>query len=193
MIAEIKREGFDVNGYKFIDYTTLTLEEKKMVLDWRNSRNVRRWMYNQDIIPLEDHLNFIKQLADKEDKYYWLVISPQGEPLGSVYIVDVDRIEDISELGLYMRPDSKVFGFDFVRTCFYFYFEILDFNHVYCSVDVQNNDAMSIDMFLGCIFSEKKIEGGNEYLVSTNLTKDIFAERYKLKFRDYLTFCKSLK
>ena len=193
MITNINRAGYEVKGFYFKDYTNLSLDEKRMVLDWRNSESVRKWMYNQEIISLEDHLRFIETLSEREDRYYWLVYSANGEPIGSCYMVDIDRKKDQAEFGLYMRPDSRVFGFDFVRTCFYFYFVALDFNNIYCAVDARNRDAMSIDMFLGCDFKDEKQENGIKYLISTNLHKELFVQKYNLKFKDYLLYCKSLK
>lgn len=195
MITNVNRGGYFVNDYKYKDFTSLTLEEKKMVLEWRNTENIRKWMYNKDEIDLESHLKFIDGLNNREDKYYWLVKNSQDESIGVVNVTDIDRVADRAELGLYMKPDSTLMGYFFVRECYYFYFNVLEFKNLYCSVDCNNRSAMLLDQFFGCSFSERKIIEGdrstNEYLVSTNLTKLEFDKRYNLTFKDYISFVRS--
>ena len=58
---------------KLINFIDLSLEEKIMVLGWRNHPEIRKWMYNQDEIKLEEHLNFIDSLKLRKDKLYFLV------------------------------------------------------------------------------------------------------------------------
>ncbi len=168
-----------------------------MVLEWRNDESIRKWMYNKDIIELNNHLKFIDNLKHREDRYYWLVTDTQNEGIGAFYITDIDREADCGELGLYMRPDADILGYYFVRACYYFYFCVLDFNHLYCCVDINNKSALFLDEFFGCVFSDKKTvpseNGSNEYLVSTNLTRDIFEKNYKLTLKDYIQFVKNNK
>ena len=54
-----------MNNIELINFTELNLSEVKMVLKWRNNPDVRKWMYNQDEILLENHLAFIKSLKSK--------------------------------------------------------------------------------------------------------------------------------
>lgn len=191
MIEKVNRGGYNSHGFEFKDFITLTSEEKKMVLEWRNTESVRKWMYNKDVISLENHLGFIESLKNREDRYYWLVTSPKGNYIGVLNVTEVNREKDQAEMGLYLNPQSNEFGFDFVRECFYFFFNTLQCKHLYCAVDSKNMDAYSIDSFLGCEFDEKKYDGETCYLVSNNLTRDRMNERYKLKFSDYLKFCKN--
>ena len=193
MITNVNRKGYFIDGFSFKDFTTLTLDEKKMVLEWRNAESVRKWMYNKQVIDLENHLRFIDGLKERDDCYYWLVSDTNGEGIGAFYVSNIDRENDRAELGLYLKPDSEMIGFFFVRQCYYFYFYILDFNNLYCSVDQNNKSALLIDTFFGCDFLEKKTIEGNQYLVSTNLTKDSFEKRYNLSFKDYILFVRNNK
>ena len=58
---------------KLINFIDLIYDEKKMVLEWRNNQNIKKWMYTQDDINLESHLNFIDSLKNSKDKLYFLV------------------------------------------------------------------------------------------------------------------------
>ena len=85
------------------NFTKLTLEEKKLVLQWRNSDRVRLCMVNQHIIQLDEHLQWIESLKDRIDCRYYIVyldktpigvlnhtnLSPSGENVsGGAYIGD---------------------------------------------------------------------------------------------------------
>ena len=49
---------------KLINFINLNLEQKKMILEWRNNPDIKIWMYNQDEIKLENHLSFIENLKN---------------------------------------------------------------------------------------------------------------------------------
>ena len=67
----------------FRNFTKTTLEERKLILSWRNSDRIRLKMVNQEIIPLENHLKFIEGLKDRTDCIYWLVYL-DGTPIGVI-------------------------------------------------------------------------------------------------------------
>ena len=71
-------------------------------------------------------------------------------------------------------------------------------NGVYQSAaDVDNDNIHSLNSFFGIKYNGKKTtnqEGDiKEYLTCDSFTKDIFNERYKLTFRDYLQYLKSYR
>lgn len=73
MIQIDKQAVYKYNGYVFQHFSILSEELLKQILDWRNTFEIRQFMYNTDVISLENHLNFTKNLAQREDCYYWLV------------------------------------------------------------------------------------------------------------------------
>ena len=62
-----------MENIKLLNFIDLKLEEKEMILKWRNHPDIRKWMYNQDEIKFEEHLNFIDSLKLRKDKLYFLV------------------------------------------------------------------------------------------------------------------------
>ena len=62
-----------MQNIKLLNFIDLKLEEKEMILKWRNHPDIRKWMYNQDEIKFEEHLNFIDSLKLRKDKLYFLV------------------------------------------------------------------------------------------------------------------------
>lgn len=192
MVKEINREGYRFHSLVFRGYTTLSIEEKKLLLVWRNDKSIRKWMYNKDVISLENHLSFIEGLKSRYDAYYWVVYDNDGKPLGTCCVTSIDKKNSVAELGVDTVPKSEVNGFEVFRECFYFFFNILGFDYLYCAVDKDNKSAILLDSFFGCVFDQTKIVDKNgqpqEYLVSTNLSKGVFGNRYQLGFDDYVDF-----
>jgi len=90
-----------------INFINLTSNEKEMVLAWRNHPNIKRWMYTQEDISLENHLNFIKSLENNNEKLYFLV-KKEDEYIGVIDFTDLHNSHIY--FGLYANPMTKVLG-----------------------------------------------------------------------------------
>ena len=62
MISKINRNGYVVNDYYFKDFSNLNEEEIVMVWEWRNSTQVRKWMYNQNQIDYNEFRRYNDEL-----------------------------------------------------------------------------------------------------------------------------------
>ncbi|RUM45338.1 MAG: UDP-4-amino-4,6-dideoxy-N-acetyl-beta-L-altrosamine N-acetyltransferase [Hydrogenimonas sp.] len=96
----------DINLINFID---TSLEEKKMILEWRNHPNIRKWMYNQKIIDLSSHLAFIDSLRYSQDKLYFLVKKAE-QYIGVIDFTKIDHNNKSAYFGLYANPYCKLAG-----------------------------------------------------------------------------------
>lgn len=188
---------YESHGYKFKNFVRLTEEEKRMVLDWRNSPEIRKWMLNSGEISLENHLKFIEGLKNRIDCYYWLVYKPDGDPIGVFDITNVDREKNLTECGDYAKPRRFDDGFYFLRECLYFYFNILEIEKNYTEAAVENKNIHALNTFFGIDYNGEKeiVEEGqvSKYLTCDSFNRDIFNTKYKLGFRDYLDFIKGYK
>ena len=120
------------------NFTDLTLDEKKMILSWRNNPTVKKWMYTQDDISLENHLKFIEQLLGKKDKVYFLV-KQHSQNIG---IIDFNNITlDRVDMGIYTNPDKKGVGKILLETIIDYSFEVLKVKTIYAEVFAENNKA----------------------------------------------------
>lgn len=45
---------YQINDYTYKNFVGLTLEEVKLVWEWRNHEDIRKWMITKDIIPFEN-------------------------------------------------------------------------------------------------------------------------------------------
>ena len=97
------------NKIELINFINASLEEKKMILEWRNHPKIKKWMYNQEEISLESHLNFIKSLKIYKDKIYFLV-KMDKEYIGTIYFTTINYKNKSAYFGLYSNPYSKVPG-----------------------------------------------------------------------------------
>lgn len=82
----LKRDCMTIVRFK--NFINLTDDEKRLVLEWRNSDRVRLNMLNKDIIPLENHLRFIDSLKNRNDCKYWLFMIDEI-PIGVFDLVDI--------------------------------------------------------------------------------------------------------
>lgn len=78
--------------------------EKLKVLSWRNHELIRTKMYNDEIISLEEHKNFLLNLPHRSDSSYWMAYY-NDKAYGSAYFVDIDRELHSAELGYYISPE----------------------------------------------------------------------------------------
>ena len=96
-----------MKNIQLLNFIDLKLEEKEMILKWRNHPEIRKWMYNQDEIKLEEHLTFIESLKSRKDKLYFLV-KKEDEFIGVIDFLDLDKKEIF--YGIYSNPNSKIMG-----------------------------------------------------------------------------------
>lgn len=92
---------------QLLNFTTLSLTQKELVLSWRNHPNIRKWMINNNEISLEDHLHFIDLLSSITHKCYFLV-QQESAYLGVIDLTDITN--NSAELGIYANPDMRGVG-----------------------------------------------------------------------------------
>ena len=92
---------------ELINFTQLSHDEKVMVLEWRNSLDIQKWMYTTEDILWEDHLKFIESLTNSKEKLYF-VVKQESEYLGVIDFAELNH-QDIY-FGLYANPNIKIAG-----------------------------------------------------------------------------------
>lgn len=74
----------------------------EQVLEWRNHPDVRKYMYTQHEITLEEHTRWF-QAALKNNQRHLLIFEKNKEPLGFVNITEVKK-GGIADWGFYLSP-----------------------------------------------------------------------------------------
>ena len=91
---------------ELINFTSLSGEQKLMVLKWRNDERIAKFMKNKSV-GKEEHFTFLERLKSIQDKIYFLV-KDEGEFIGVVSFVDITK--ESCEFGVYKNPELKGVG-----------------------------------------------------------------------------------
>ena len=93
--------------YELINYTSLTLDEQRMILEWRNHTDVRTSMINQELISFDEHLKYLRELKDRDDKLCFLVKYINSY----IGVVELSNIQNNSaSIALNKNPHVKSVG-----------------------------------------------------------------------------------
>lgn len=82
----------------------MTVQDLGLVLSWRNHPEVRRYMYMQHEISLEEHANWFTR-ASQDPQKHLLVFEVDDRPLGFVKI-QLIASGGIADWGFYLAPDA---------------------------------------------------------------------------------------
>ena len=132
---------------KLINFIDLSQEEKMMILEWRNRLDIQKWMYTQNDISLEEHLDFIDSLKIIKDKLYFLV-KKDNIYIGVIDFTQIKPNESL-HMGIYTNPYLKGYGKILLETIIYFSFEILKVEKIFSEVYFENERAFSLYKIYG--------------------------------------------
>lgn len=186
-----KNKIYTIGDYTFTNYISLPDDLIRQVLEWRNHKEVRRWMYNTDIIPYETHISYVQSLHTREDVYYWLV-SYKGEQVGAVYLTNVCHESNTAELGMYYRPDQvnhSPFGIEYVHILYDFVINQLHIGKIHGDIREDNKNSLALTLFMGASIIGKTEVNQIEY-INTLTTADSFNWKttQQLSVKEYLKF-----
>ena len=136
---------YQINDYTYKNFVGLTLEEVKLVWEWRNHEDIRKWMITKDIIPFENHCAFVRNLSKRNDAYYE---HKEGEP------------------GYYLSPYMANSGIGIEMQYYYkkLFFDELGFENLFGHLLWGNTNAYQLSRFFGAI-EDKIIEiDGRKYV-----------------------------
>ena len=128
-----------MENIQLLNFIDLTIEEKKMILKWRNAPDIRKWMYNQDEIKLEEHLSFIESLKSKKDKLYFLV-KKEEEFIG---VIDFTQLVEKTSvhMGIYSNPKIKGNGKILLNQIIDYSFNNLEVKRIFSEAFAENDKA----------------------------------------------------
>lgn len=159
----------NLNGFEFVLYQDLTETESNLVLDCRNHTNVRKWMFNSDIISKEDHDLFVHSLKSSIQRVYCAVFKNQ-KLVGCIYYHVIQ--DGIFYAGHFLNPRiiSSGFGIYFEYVYLQYFFEYLKAKEI--KAQVKEDNKSMIDIHRLCGFSETRILG--EDVINYSLRREEF-------------------
>ncbi|MCK4442616.1 MAG: UDP-2,4-diacetamido-2,4,6-trideoxy-beta-L-altropyranose hydrolase, partial [Sulfurovaceae bacterium] len=131
------------SNIEFINFTELSSKDKKMILEWRNHPNIRKWMYNRELISLDEHLNYIDSLSTKKDRLYFMV-KYKSEVIGVIDFTNIDYINKKTDFGIYAKPNSRGFGKILMSSIINYAFYTLKVDRLIAEVFTKNAKAISL-------------------------------------------------
>lgn len=72
--------------------------------------SVRKEMYQDHIISIEEHSKFIEKLKCDDKNYYWILKNKNGEYMGTISLNRVDFRNKNAYFGIYSNPSMKGVG-----------------------------------------------------------------------------------
>ena len=131
-----------MENIKLLNFIDLELEEKEMILKWRNHPEIRKWMYNQDEIKLEEHLRFIDSLKSRKDKLYFLV-KKEDEFIGVIDFTQLVEKKSV-HMGIYSNPKIKGNGKILLNKIIDYSFNNLKVKRIFSEVFAENKKAHNL-------------------------------------------------
>lgn len=135
----------EVKNVELINFTDLSAKEKKSVLEWRNHAEIKKWMYNQNDISWQEHLNFIDFLRSCDSKRY-LVVKSNDIYFGVIDFIDIDFIKKEAFFGIYANPFEKLHGMGktLLQSGIKYAFDILKLEKLKLEVFADNEKALHL-------------------------------------------------
>ncbi|UPT70017.1 MAG: UDP-4-amino-4,6-dideoxy-N-acetyl-beta-L-altrosamine N-acetyltransferase [Flavobacterium sp. JAD_PAG50586_2] len=168
----------DNSMYTFTNFIDLPIEDKKIVLEWRNDENIRKWMYNTDVVLLENHLQFIERLKDDKSKLYFLV-RRKNVPVGVVSLIDIK--DTVGDWGYYIAPSlhDKNLGVEFYYYALLYFYRSLKFSKIIGYVLKDNKSANSFSDLFGFtkVLQMKEVGNVSQEYYFREMTAEIWEEK----------------
>lgn len=105
-MEKLQKEKYsDLKAGIYLRY--MTVEDTERIVAWRNSDAVRsRFIYRETFTP-EGHLAWIRNMVETGKVIQTILCDLEtDEPLGSVYIRDIDRLHKKAEYGIFIGEES---------------------------------------------------------------------------------------
>ena len=191
MIKIDKDRIYTKGKYSFRNFISLSEEEKKMVLEWRNHINIRKWMYSDEPIEIKHHMAFIESLNQRDDCSYWIV-SKEQKNIGVFSITNIDYENSTVESGYYKDPyNMDRDGFLFIHAQYQFMFEDLNVISTLGSMLATNKHAILNALFLGLVINSEKVLDGKIFVCGEIKKTDYFNNlEKKTDVKEFFRFIK---
>lgn len=128
-----------------IQLKKLSLEDLEQVRNWRNSKEVASYMYNENHISAEDQLNWFNRINEETSRYW--IITYNGKKLGLASLTGIDQTLQSCYWAFYLG-DSSVRGAGIGAKVEYnvleYVFGELKLNKLRCEVFVDNDKVIKM-------------------------------------------------
>ena len=151
------------------------------IVAWRNDPEIRKWMFNQDVLTLESHLRWFRR--SKSDRVDYVICERENhQPIGTVNYTNIGKNE--GEAGK-MLGDKTYWGRGFAKEAFLLWlrigFTVFGFKRIYIRTIADNAANIILNQKIGFeISGETKMEIDGNLTVNVltmELSRENFHER----------------
>jgi UDP-4-amino-4,6-dideoxy-N-acetyl-beta-L-altrosamine N-acetyltransferase len=141
--------------YRLLRLVDLNKETQLDVLKIRNEESIRKWMFTDHIIDVNEHLSWIDGLKSDKSQMYLIIMDDNTIPHGAVYLSNIDICNKKSDLGFYGSPVNKKRGL--ITACLVtlidYAFNVLGIEKI--SGEVLEENIMSFNLHKKLLFREE--------------------------------------
>lgn len=125
-----------------IPVTDVSTEIQLTVREMRNQDNVRKWMFTDRIIGLNEHLAWLSRIKGDDKQIIFVVMDEGGHPVGVASVNAIDYPHDKADWAFYLTEAApaglgSALEFAFIN----FIFSVLDMQKLNCQV-IEGNDRV---------------------------------------------------
>jgi len=121
--------------------TELQLELRNI----RNEEGVRKWMYTDHIIALNEHLSWLNRLKADESQITFVIMDEDRIPLGVASVGSIDPLHKKADWAYYLTQDERGgLGSAIEYSLINFAFDSLDIQKLNCEVIEGNNAVVKL-------------------------------------------------
>lgn len=146
----------------------IAYEDTDLVLQWRNSKDVKRYFLHQEDITREEHINWLNNKVFKGKVCQFIIcLSENNRPIGSIYIQGIDPVLKQGEYGIFIGDTcelGKGYGTEASYLIIDYAFHILGLETLYLRVLSDNTRAIASYKKLGFILDESSSNNVNGVL-----------------------------
>ena len=121
-----------------------------MVRKWRNYEGIRKWMYNDHEISIEEHTKFINSLKISNEKVFWLVKIDE-DYIAVLDLLNINWQYKRAYFGIYANPETQMKGIGKLldNLAVKIVFEILNFHSLKLEVIESNERVINLHKKMG--------------------------------------------
>jgi UDP-4-amino-4,6-dideoxy-N-acetyl-beta-L-altrosamine N-acetyltransferase len=139
---------------------SLDTELQMKLREIRNEESVRKWMYTDHVIGVNEHLSWINRLKKDNSQIVFVVMGNEHPPLGAVSISAIDRYHKKADWAYYLSENARG-GLGSALEYFFinFIFDSFDIEKLNCEV-IEGNDAV-VKLHKKFLFQEEGFRRSN--------------------------------
>lgn len=156
--------------FSLVLISALDVERQMTLRDVRNEHGVRKWMYSDHLIDVNEHLSWLAGLQQNSQQHTFAILDGNGLPLGVVSVSSIDSKNLKADWAFYLTESARgglgaAIEFRFLD----FVFEVLKIEKLNCEVISGNNAVIKIHKKF--LFKEEGVRESN--VIKDGIRKDV--------------------